>query len=194
MKRPGLFGLSLALAWQGCAVAAEVRSVEVSRKHGVYYIESETFVEAPLEVVFELMLDYEAFTKLTSTFKESGYLERNEDGSGIVYTRAEGCILFICRTVRRVERLESVPYEQIETTVIPEQSNLKSGSSEWRFFAENGGTRLLYRADMEPAFWIPPLIGPPMIKYWLRKGGEGSVHRVEALALERARARETAQR
>jgi uncharacterized protein YndB with AHSA1/START domain len=167
------------------AFAAEVVSVEITRKRKQYFVESETFVEAPVEQVYEVLLDYEHYTRLSSTFKESGYLERNEDGSGIVFTKTEGCILFMCRTMTRVEHLTTVPNREIVLTVIPEQSNLRSGSAAWRFLSEPTGTRLHYRADMEPEFWIPPIIGPLAIRYWLRKGGEATVRRVERAALQR---------
>lgn len=185
-RRTGLAGLVLAFGLVAAAAfAAEVVSVEVTRKRKQYFVESETFVEAPVEQVYEVLLDYEHYTRLSSTFKESGYLERNEDGSGIVFTKTEGCILFMCRSMTRVEHLTTVPNQEIALTIIPEQSDLSSGSAEWRFMSEPDGTRLLYRADMEPEFWIPPVIGPMAIKYWLRKGGEGTVRRVERAALQR---------
>ena len=180
-----LAALCLACLLAAEAFAAEVVSVEVTRKKRQYFIESETFVEAPVDQVYEVLLDYEHYTRLSSTFKESGYLERNEDGSGIVFTKTEGCVLFMCRSMTRVERLTTVPNEQIVLTIIPEQSNLSSGSAEWRFVSEPTGTRLFYRADMEPEFWIPPVIGPMAIRYWLRKGGEATVRRVERAALQR---------
>lgn len=185
-RRASAVWLMLAFCFAAAgAFAAEVVSVDVKRKRRQYFVESETFVDAPVEQVYEVLLDYEHYTRLSSTFKESGYLERNEDGSGVVFTKTRGCILFMCRTMTRVERLTTVPYQEIALTVIPEQSNLSSGSAEWRFLSEPTGTRLLYRADMEPEFWIPPIIGPLAIKYWLRNGGENTVRRVERAALQR---------
>ena len=35
---------------------------------------------------------------------------------------------------------------------------------------------------MEPDFWMPPLIGPPLVKRALRQGGARAAARVENLA------------
>ncbi len=43
-----------------------------------------------------------------------------------------------------------------------------------------------YRLTMEPDFWVPPLIGPWVLKQRLMRGGTGAVNRIERLARETA--------
>jgi hypothetical protein len=47
---------------------------------------------------------------------------------------------------------------------------------------ENGGTRVRYTLLVEPDFWIPPGIGPYMIKRKLKSDGSEALGRIEALA------------
>jgi hypothetical protein len=43
---------------------------------------------------------------------------------------------------------------------------------------------MIYDFEMEPAFWVPPVIGPFFIQRTLRRGANRAVDRIERLALE----------
>ena len=89
MHRP-LFVLALTL-WTATTIAAEVRSFEMDTKAKRYYIVSETFIDAPVAAVYGVLVDYDHYDRISSVFEDSHYIERNPDGSGIVYTKAHGC-------------------------------------------------------------------------------------------------------
>ncbi|MBU2675598.1 MAG: hypothetical protein KJP16_00855, partial [Gammaproteobacteria bacterium] len=52
----------------------------------------------------------------------------------------------------------------------------------WTFAAEKGGTTVNYQLLMEPDFWVPPLIGPYIIKRKFRDGGDDAIDRIEVIA------------
>jgi hypothetical protein len=164
------------------AGAAEIRTFRCDREAARYHVVSDTFIDAPVDAVFGVLIDYEHYDRISSVFKESRYLERNPDGSGVVYTKARGCIAFFCTTVERVERLEVVPGVEIVATVIPEQSNARYSRAQWRLEPEGQGTLLHYDLEMEPDFWIPPVIGPPVVRHALKQGGARAAERIEDLA------------
>ena len=176
-----LLALCLGL-WATALAAAEIRSFSMERDSERYHVVSETFIDAPVAAVYDVLVDYDHYDRISSIFEESRYLERNSDGSGVVYTKAHGCIVFFCTTVERVERLEVVPDAEIVATVIPERSNARYARTQWRLEPENGGTLLRYELEMEPEFWVPPLIGPPLVKRALKAGGARAATRVENLA------------
>jgi len=166
----------------GLAGAAELVDIQVSNTDNQYFMESESVLKASVPSVFKVLLDYDNFTKLSSVYEESRYLESGPDGAPRVYTLAQGCMLFVCRDVEKVERLEIRPNQRIVATVIPEYSNLEQGVTEWLLTADGENTRLIYRMELTPRFWVPPLIGPPIIRYVLAKGGEQALQRLEAAA------------
>ena len=67
---------------------------------------------------------------------------------------------------------------------MPEQSNFKYSTSEWLLEPHEGGTKMTYRLEMEPDFFVPPIIGPWYLKRVLSTGGVRAVNRIERLALE----------
>ena len=165
--------------------ASDVLSLEVSSNDDRYVLETETYLQASVQSVFEVLLDYDNFTQLSSAYQESRQLGPGPDGAPRVYTLARGCMLFVCRSVEKVERLDTEPNHRIVATVIPKLSNLQQGVTEWVLEADGAGTRLSYRMELVPKFWVPPLIGPPVIRYVLAKGGKNALQKLENLARER---------
>ena len=162
--------------------AAEFSSLELVRDGDDYRVLAGVFIEAPAEGVFEVLTDYEGFPRLSSVFREGRVVEPIEDGRGVVYLHMKGCVLFFCREVEIVEFLEIEPYRRILAIVDPERSDLHYGRASWTLAPEEGGTLVTYELDMRPQFWIPPVIGPLIIKAALRYRGLRAARRLEALA------------
>jgi len=119
---------------------------------------------------------------ISEIYKESSYLPPDSDGTPLVYTRVEGCLLMFCRSMRRVERLEVVTPRFIRSKVVPGRSDFKFAMSEWTLEPEAGGTKVTYTMDMEPDFWLPPFVGPWFLKRTLLRGAPVAIDRIESLA------------
>ena len=163
---------------------AEIRTLTVDKNGPRYTFTSITFVDAPVEPVYEILVDYDRFDRLSSVITESRFLDPDTDGTPMVFTRTRGCLLFYCKTMDRVERLESIPHSEIVATVLPEQSDVKYARARWLLASEGDGTRIDYVMEFEPDFWVPPLIGPLIIKRKLRSGGARLINRLETFARE----------
>jgi hypothetical protein len=169
---------SLTVGW-----AATIRTVQIDRKDGRYVLESETYLDAPPNAVFRVLTDYDQFAQISSVFEESRFVGSDDDGTPLVYTRVEGCVWLFCKTMERVERLEFNAPDFIATTALPARSDFRYSRSEWQLSPEGDhGTRVQYRLEMEPDFWVPPLLGPMLIKRKLVQGGADAVVRIEGLA------------
>ena len=177
----GLLGLLLTSLTVGSA--ATIRTVEIDRQDGRYVLVSNTYLEAPPNAVFRVLTDYDQFARISSVFEESRFVGTDDEGTPLVYTRVEGCVWFFCKTMERVERLEFNVPDFIATTAIPARSDFRYSRSEWQLSPEGDhGTRVLYRLEMEPDFWVPPVLGPLLIKRKLVQGGKDAVSRIEGLA------------
>jgi hypothetical protein len=176
----------LLLGFAATVSAAVIHSLEVDRDKGRYELVADTHLAAPAEAIFDVLVDYEdgAFGRISSVYKESDYLAPAEDGTPLVYTRMEGCLsFFFCKSMERVERLEVEAPHYIRTTALPEKSDFKYSRSEWELEPVDGGTQVTYRLVMEPDFWVPPVVGPWLLKKTLMRGGTRAITRIEHLAL-----------
>jgi hypothetical protein len=175
-------GIVLALAAVAATVAASIDTIEVERDGNVYSLLSETRLEASPEAIRAVLTDYENFDRISSVYKEFGYLEPDADGTPLLFTTMEGCVLFFCKSLTRVERLEVNSTGHIRTVTLPERSDFKRSVSEWLFVERDGVTHVTYTLEMEPDFFVPPVIGPWYLKRTLKRGGGDAVDRIENLA------------
>ena len=182
--------LLAACALTQVAAAGEIVSIEVAHEAGSYTLASVSRYSAPPWAVYAVLADYDGFARLSSAIVDSGVLaDPAPDGATRVHTMVRGCVLFFCRDVRRVERLELVPGEQIVARVEPQHSDFSEGVSRWRFQAlPDGGTEIDFHMHMTPRFRVPPVIGPALVKRRLQRDGVRAVARIDALALEYAAA------
>lgn len=165
------------------AMAAELTDVAVSHEDGRYRLESTTIFDATQAQLYGVLTDYDQFEKFSSAFVEAENREPDEQGRPQFFTRMEGCVLLFCKSYLRVGHLELKPQYDIVAIVDPEQSNFKFSRERWQLIPVGERTKLVYEFEMEPAFWVPPLVGPYVIKKALKSGGEDAVNRIEALAL-----------
>jgi hypothetical protein len=183
-----LLGATLgALGVSALAVAATIDQLDVTREHGRYALEANARLDATPESVYAVLTDFDdnAYSRISRVYKESRYLEPAADGTPLVYTRMEGCVLWHCMTLERTERLETDAPRWIKSTALPEGSNFKHATSEWVLEPHGDGTNMTYKIELEPDFFVPPVIGPWYLKRTLSQGGLRAVMRIERLARER---------
>jgi hypothetical protein len=164
------------------AAPASLDTLDVGRENGIYTLYAATRLHASPEAIAEVLLDYDRFGRISKVYKDYGYLDPAPDGTPIVYTRMEGCLLFYCKSMTRVERLEIAMPSHIRTVTLPERSDFKRSISDWFIERDGSVTRVIYTLEMEPNFWIPPVIGPLYLKRTLRRGGGDALDRIEELA------------
>ena len=180
----------LLVAVSACYVAssfpATLRDIAVSRDKDRYRVVADTHLAASPEAIAKVLLDFDAdrYHRISEIYKESSYLPPDADGTPLVYTRVEGCLIGFCRSMSRVERLEVVTPQFIRSRVVPERSDFKYSLAEWTFEPEDDGTRVTYSMEMEPNFWLPPFVGPWFLKRTLLKGAPAAIDQIESLAIE----------
>ena len=165
------------------AFGADLLDVSVEKKGDRYTMASRTYFEAPPEAVFRVLSDYDRFERISSIFEDVRFIAPATDGTPRAYTLVKGCVLFFCKTIERIEELHFTPHSRIVAEVEPEHSDFAYGRTEWRFIPAGSGTEVHYRMDMEPGFWVPPLIGPYIMKRSFRSDAVEALERIEALAV-----------
>lgn len=161
---------------------AELGDVSVEREENRYRLTSETRFDARVTDVYRVLTDYDLFTQISSVFVESRNLKPRENGKPRYFTRLEGCILWFCKSFVRVGELTLMPETEIIAMADPVESDFDFSRERWTLRPDGDGTVLVYEFELEPSFWVPPVIGPFIMKRVLKAGGSDAVDRIEALA------------
>ncbi len=159
-----------------------MRDVQVVLRDERYHLFSETYLDVSRAALYEVLTDFEQFEKFTSAIVEARNTEPDENGQPGFYTRMEGCVLLFCKSLIRNGYLILIPGLEIIAISIPEESDFKYSRERWQLIDFGNGTIMIYDFEMEPAFWVPPVIGPYVIQRALRSGAERAVDRIEKLA------------
>jgi len=175
-----------ALGAGALAAAATIDEFEVEKHKGIYSFEARARLDATRESIYAVITDFDddAYSRISRSYKESRYLEPAADGTPIVYTRMEGCMKRRCISFVRTERLETDAPRWIKSTALPELSDFKHAMSEFVLEPDGDGTMMIYRTEIEPDFFVPPLIGPWFLKRTVAKGALSALTRIEGLARE----------
>jgi len=166
------------------AGAAEMRSIEVDFVDDRYVMHSEVWFAVGIESLYAVFLDWDVSTQFSSAIIESREIEPDASGRRRFYTRNRGCVLFFCMSFERSGYIEHEPFKFIRATANPEISDFHLSEETWKFRTEGLGTIVIYDLEFEPKFWVPPVIGPYLIKRKLRRDGGGAIDRIEAIAQE----------
>lgn len=152
----------------GVLIAADLQSVEFEQKEERYIAKIQVRLAAPQPQAFAVMQDFSNLQKLNSAVQEAKVLELMP-GTTRLHTRVRLCVLLLCKEIKQVQDMRTFGFGEMNARVIPDQSDLAYGYAYWRFSDCAGETCLLFRAEIDPKFWVPPLIGPWAIKQTLRK-------------------------
>ena len=170
----------LALAVPG--LAAEIRSLDVRYEDGYYTMRSEAWFDVGVEPMYDVFSSWGISTEFSSAIVEARDLAPDASGRPGFYTVARGCVLFFCQSLTRQGYVERDPPQRLRAVADPEQSDFEDSDETWEFEAVDGGTSVTYTLLMKPSFWVPPAIGPFVIKRTLRNKAGQALDRIESIA------------
>ena len=183
MSRGAPFALAF-LLWFECSERRRNAQHLVSiMTRAAIRVASEVWFDATVEQVFEVFRRWDLSTQFSSVIAESRDIAPDEYGRPGYYVRNEGCLLFFCKSfVRQGLRRTGGQRGTARRSRTLKISDFKLSNETWTFAAENGGTAVSYRLLMEPDFWVPPVIGPYIIKRKFRNNGGDAIDRIEEIA------------
>jgi hypothetical protein len=162
--------------------AGTVYAASVGYRDGVYSVEVDALVAMPEARVREQLTDYNHLGRVNPAIEVSEVLLVRKPGDYRVRTETEACVWFYCMRVHQVQDVIEGPDGTVTATVLPQYSDFKHGYARLTLWATPAGTRVLIRSEVEPDFWIPPIIGPWLIKRKLRSEALETVQNLERLA------------
>jgi hypothetical protein len=139
------------------AFTVEHRSVQFSDHH--YRFELVVTLDAPVDRVEAVLRDYERYPDLDQRILDAKVLERPQPDVAVLQTLLHACFGLLCRNVHRIEKVTESPLGLVAISD-PKRSDVKFGESYTALSPLEGGrSRVSYRTDIVPDFWIPSLVG-----------------------------------
>ena len=170
------------LVWLGVATSVYPADVGVRYDEGTYYLTAEFDVEASPARVMAVLNDYENIADLNPAIIVSEVLDSPDPNTLRVRTVVHDCILFFCKDITRVEDVQQEQNEKLEAFLIPILSDIRSGYAVWVLSQNPLGTTVKYDANMQPKFWVPPIIRSYVLTRKFKKRVTETVQRLQVVA------------
>ena len=168
------------------ASAAEIQSVQVSHDGARYHVEMQVKLQVPAAAAYAAFSAPASLPAINPAVQQVQVLERGGDQHARIYTEVRVCALLYCKTLHQVQDLRYAPRPdggELHAEVLPERSDFSFGRADWGFRPDGAAATLLhFSAELEPAFWIPPLLGPWLVERSLREEAERTSAGIERLA------------
>lgn len=161
--------------------AGEVIYSYVDYRQGHYLLNLEMRIEAPPQKAYAVITRFNDLPRLNNSIKLSRLLA-SQGQQHTVLIESEACIWFFCRRITQVQRVTEMGDGYLQSITDPAQSDMVSGRVLWHVRADPRQaehTLMTYRADFEPDFFVPPLIGPWLLKKRLLTEGRKTINGIE---------------
>lgn len=147
-------------------------SVERMNENGLSFFEvnAQSFVRATPQQVWKVLTDYERLTEFVPGLVRSKVLSRSQQ-EVTLEQESTADFLFLSQTIRLVVRLREQPFSTIEVALV--SGDMKRYQARWTLagLTQDGwdGTLVSYCGAIEPAFFLPPVVGKQLVKANVRK-------------------------
>lgn len=170
------------------AAAENVDQLDIVRDGDRYSIALHARLDAPLADSYAVFSDFRNLPKINDAVESVEPLPPATAGAARWRTRVRVCVSFFCTHLKQVQDVRdahTAERYQLDATVIPALSNLRYGRADWQLERCGAQTCLRFNAEIEPDFWVPPLLGPWLIKRAMRREANATAAGIEALAIAR---------
>lgn len=166
-----VIGAVMALSCAGVrADAAQVLGVRVTRAAGRFLVDMRITIDAPAPAVFRALQDYSAMVRYNPDLRAVRVQATGVPGRVRLFTTIHACVLVFCKTLRQEQIMTAVGDARggvLEAKLLPRGGAFQAGSGRWTVRpcpAAAATTCLDASIELVPAFWVPPVIGPWVIR------------------------------
>ena len=145
------------------SVPAAQTAVSVEKNGEVYSVSAQSALTADRETAWRVLTDYEGYTGFVPNLSLSRLVNLEPRQ---VEQAVEFGVLFFSREIHATLEIEELPPTRILFRAI--EGNLKSLETELTISGSGANMTISYKSRIVPDFWIPPLIGGPLVRVAIR--------------------------
>ena len=176
--------LLLLILHQPDSRAATINDTQVSHSKGHYFVSFDVWIERDIKKIRAVVMDYPGWSRMSTMIKDVEILDKG-NGDDRVHMTLRLCMLIYCRNLNKIQHITYVSNDHLVAELLPHEDNdFRMAQEHWRLIPEKGGTRVQYQAHIMPDFFVPPFVGPLLIKSKIRNELAITIERLEQLTAE----------
>jgi len=167
------------LLWQlalPSIAGAALPDVDVENRDGRFTVRSTTALAAGAAVAWQVISDYNRLAEFVPDLRVSRIISAPGEPL-LVEQGGEAGFLIFRFSINVVLEISEFAPQRLAFRAI--RGNMRSMRGEWRISTAASGIVLQYFAELEPAFWVPPLVGPAAMRRDIAAQIGGVVREIE---------------
>lgn len=152
------------------AQAAQVSSVQVTRNGTRFVIEMRIAIDAPPPAVFRALQDYAEMARYNPDLRSVRVEPTTERNRVRLFTTIHACVLIFCQTMHQEQIMTATASADggaLNAVFVPHHGDFKGGHGLWVVGpCRRARTQACIdvRIELVPRFWVPPVIGPWVLR------------------------------
>jgi carbon monoxide dehydrogenase subunit G len=140
--------------------------VEVVRDHGVFQVSAAFPVAADANTAWAVLTDYDHLAEFVPDLETSRVVSAAGEPLRVAQ-RGRAGFAFLHFDIDVVLAVDATPMERLRFQEAG--GSLRQMRGEWRLVPSAAGVTVHYTAQIEPGFWVPPLIGTALVRRDVRR-------------------------
>ena len=149
--------------------------IKIEQKENRYHISVVSQLNAKIDTIYKLLTDYDNIHKLDPAIIKSRIV-RKKAQIVQVETISYECVGPFCQEIKHTQDVQSFSRQIISAKTVPELSDYSYGYMLWHLKslseADFEQTLIKLTIELEPSFWLPPLIGSYVLEQKFSTGLE----------------------
>jgi carbon monoxide dehydrogenase subunit G len=177
--RPAVLIASCALLAAQCLprfAAAHEIAIEVVREGEFVSVRASAELKADPRIAWEVLTDYDHLAEFIPDLRSSRVLRRDAGGV-LVEQKGEFGFLFFRQPIEVTMAVSEQPPRRIAARAVA--GNMKDMEGSYELQASEAGVRLGYSGRFVPDFFLPPLIGLPIVRRSMERRFRAMVEEIE---------------
>jgi hypothetical protein len=171
LRRKSTFGLAIALSWVAMqAHAAQVLDVHVTRDGARFLISMHISIDASPPEVFRALQDYPEMARYNPDLRAVRVEPTPTPHRVRLFTTVHTCVLIFCRTMHQEQIMTATARADggtLDAKLLAHGGDFKGGHGLWIVGpcpTAKAVTCMDIEIELLPAFWVPPIIGPWVLR------------------------------
>ncbi|MGH8326755.1 MAG: SRPBCC family protein [Steroidobacteraceae bacterium] len=150
--------------------AAQVSEVRVTRSGERFLIDMHMVIDAPASEVFRALQDYATMARYNPDLRSVRVELTAAPDRVHLFTTVHLCVLVFCKTMHQEQIMTataSADGGSLDARLVPRGGDFKGGHGQWMVRpcpSARAATCMDVRIQLLPAFWVPPVIGPWVLR------------------------------
>lgn len=151
-------------------------TIEVGRDGDFITVVASAQLKADPHIAWEVLSNYDDLARFIPDMRSSRVLKRDADGL-VVEQKGELGFLFFRRAIEVTMAVSEEPQRRIDARAI--SGNMKNMEARYELLPSEKGLKLAYYGRFVPDFFLPPLIGIPIVRRSLERRFRAMAEEIE---------------